>query len=103
MRKQHLERVRDHNNKVIERRQNYSHENDGAKDQLVRRIEAAEERRNTTRKQALEKLQQHNKKVAEVKINLSAEREGAKSLLGKKLTAAEERRNQQLTKNQERL
>lgn len=93
MRKEHLDKVRTHNNRVVERRQNYSHDKEGAKDQLVSRQAAAEERRNNQRQQALDKVTSHNKKVAARRENLSAEQESAKILLGKKLTAAEERRN----------
>merc|ERR1711939_1165682 len=93
MRQSHLDRIRTHNNRVIERRQNFSTEKEGAKDQLGQRQAAAEERRNNQRKQALDKVLTHNKKVAERRENLSADKESAKILLGKKLSAAEERRN----------
>jgi len=78
MRQVHLEKVRSHNNLVVERRQNTSQDKDGAKDQLVQRLSAAEERRLNQRKEVLDKVQSHLKKVAERRQNQSADKESAK-------------------------
>lgn len=73
MRQSHLDRVRTHNNRVVERRQNISEDKDGAKNQLGQRQAAAEERRNNQLKQTLDKVQTHNKKVAERLENQSSD------------------------------
>jgi len=71
LRQVQLERIRNHNNRVVERRQNVSQENEG--DKVQQRLAAADERRNNQRKQVLDKVQSHNKKVAERRENLSSD------------------------------
>jgi hypothetical protein len=78
MRQEHLEKVRTHNNRVVERRQNVSQDKDGAKVQLGQRQAAAEERRLNQRKEILDKVQNHLKKVAERRETQSADKESAK-------------------------
>jgi len=73
MRQSNIDRIRNHNNRVVERRQNISEEKSGAKDQLSNRLAAADERRNNQLKQALDKVQSHNKKVIERRENLSSD------------------------------
>jgi len=73
MRQSNIDRIRNHNNRVVERRQTVSQDKDGAKNQLGARLAAADERRSNQLKQTLDKVQSHNKKVAERRENLSSD------------------------------